>query len=96
MKNFGSFLTFLAISASVVSGRALPGSENGLEARVPYPVDSEFYARSPKKGKKGAAAATGVAGAEAAATTGKAAKKAKGKAAGAGAAAGAVSYKAVL
>ena len=37
MKNFGSILAFLAVSATVVSGRALP-VENGLEARAPYPV----------------------------------------------------------
>lgn len=35
MKNFGSILTLLAISASVVSGRALPGAEDGLQARGP-------------------------------------------------------------
>ena len=37
MKNFGSILAFLALSATVVSGRALP-VENGLEARAPYPA----------------------------------------------------------
>jgi hypothetical protein len=37
MKNFGSILTLLAISASVVSARALP-SEDGLEARAPLAI----------------------------------------------------------
>jgi hypothetical protein len=43
MKNFGSILTLLAISASVVSGRALPSSEDGLEARGPLAI-GEFFA----------------------------------------------------
>jgi hypothetical protein len=38
MKNFGSILTLLAISASVVSARALPTTEDGLEARVPLAI----------------------------------------------------------
>jgi hypothetical protein len=38
MKNFGSILTLLAISASLVSGRALPSSEDGLEAREPLAI----------------------------------------------------------
>lgn len=37
MKNFGSLLALLAISASVVSARALP-SEEGLQARAPLAV----------------------------------------------------------
>jgi hypothetical protein len=35
MKNFGSILTILAISASVISARALPSAEDSLEARAP-------------------------------------------------------------
>jgi hypothetical protein len=38
MKNFGSILTLLAISASVVSARALPSSEDGVEARAPFAI----------------------------------------------------------
>lgn len=37
MKNFGSILAFIAVSATFVSGRALP-IEKGVEARAPYPV----------------------------------------------------------
>jgi hypothetical protein len=37
MKNFGSILTLLAISASIVSARALP-AEEGLVARTPLAV----------------------------------------------------------
>jgi hypothetical protein len=37
MKNFGSVLAFIALSASVVSARALP-AENGVEARAPHPI----------------------------------------------------------
>jgi hypothetical protein len=44
MKNFGSILTLLAISASLVSGRALPSSEDGLEAREPLPVGEHLAA----------------------------------------------------
>jgi hypothetical protein len=84
MKNFGSILTFIAISASVVSARALPASGDSIEARVPYPVVDELIARSPKKNK---AAANGTADAAVAATSATAGKKAKG-AKGAAAAAG--------
>lgn len=35
MKNFGSILTLLAVSACVVSGRAIASSEDSLEARAP-------------------------------------------------------------
>ena len=44
MKNFGSILTLLAISASLVSGRALPSSEDGLEAREPLAVGEHLAA----------------------------------------------------
>lgn len=36
MKNFGSILTFVAISASLVSARVLPENSKQIEARVPY------------------------------------------------------------
>tara|TARA_R110002033_G_scaffold28460_1_gene63606 strand:+ start:254 stop:463 length:210 start_codon:yes stop_codon:yes gene_type:complete len=36
MKNFGSILTLLAISASVVSARVLPENSKQIEARTPY------------------------------------------------------------
>ena len=35
MKNFGSILALLALSATVISGRALPDAESGLEVRAP-------------------------------------------------------------
>jgi hypothetical protein len=38
MKNFGSILTLLAVSACVVSGRAIASSEGSLEARVPLGI----------------------------------------------------------
>jgi len=76
MKNFGSLLTFIAISASVVSARALPASGDSIEARVPYGVDA-LIARSPKKAK---AAASGAASAAGAASSAAAGKKAKGDA----------------
>ncbi len=38
MKNFASILTFIAISASVVSSRALPVPGTAIQARGPYPV----------------------------------------------------------
>jgi hypothetical protein len=42
MKNFGSILTLLAISASVISARALPGAEDGVEARAPVAIGEPF------------------------------------------------------
>jgi len=42
MKNFGSILTLLAISASVISARALPGAEDGVEARAPMAIGEPF------------------------------------------------------
>ena len=38
MKNFGSILTLLAVSACVVSGRAIASSEDSLEARAPLGI----------------------------------------------------------
>jgi hypothetical protein len=84
MKNFGSILTFIAISASVVSARALPASGDSIEARVPYPVVDEIIARSPKKNKAAANATADAAVAATSATAGKKAKGAKGAAAAAG------------
>lgn len=54
MKNFGSILAFLAISAGAVSARAVP-NDNGVEARAPYPYVGSglLYSREPKRGKKG-------------------------------------------
>ncbi|KAH8809867.1 hypothetical protein F5882DRAFT_98032 [Hyaloscypha sp. PMI_1271] len=77
MKNFGSILTLLAISASLVSGRALPSSEDGLEAREPLAVVSEVFARSPKK-NKAAANETATALAASTSATGKKGKAPKG------------------
>lgn len=75
MKNFGSILAFVAISASVVSARVLPAA-GSIEVRAPYPVVNEIFERDPKK--KGKAASTGAATAQTAATsaTAKGAKKA--------------------
>lgn len=80
MKNFASILTFIAISASVVSARALPAA-GSLEARFPY-SGNDIVERSPKKNK---AAANGTASAATAVTSGAGGKKAK---AGAAAASG--------
>ena len=54
MKNFGSILAFFAISATVVSARALP-ADGSVQARSPYPYTdaAEVYSREPKKGRKG-------------------------------------------
>lgn len=65
MKNFAQILAFVALSATVVSGRALPDASNALEARTPYQVVNNVHARSPKKG-----AAKASDGVSAAATTG--------------------------
>jgi hypothetical protein len=76
MKNFGSILAFLAVSATIVSGRALP-VEKGVEARAPYPVGktptysirdfanspsevAEIYAREHKKDKAAGQYPTGT------------------------------------
>jgi hypothetical protein len=36
MKNFGSLVALFALSASSVSGLAIPESQNAIEARSPY------------------------------------------------------------
>ena len=54
MKNFGSILAFIALSASVVSARVVVvPNEAGVEARSPYPqTDHGVYVREEsKKGK---------------------------------------------
>jgi hypothetical protein len=54
MKNFGSLITFFALSASSVTGLAIPEAQNAVEARAPYdpyPVLSTLEVREPK-GKK--------------------------------------------
>jgi len=81
MKNFGSILTFIAISAGVVSARALPASGDSIEARVPYPVIDELIARSPKKNKAAANSTADAAVAATSATAGKAKGAKAGKAA---------------
>ncbi|EKD15997.1 uncharacterized protein L3040_003433 [Drepanopeziza brunnea f. sp. 'multigermtubi'] len=51
MKNFTSILTFLVVSASVVSARALPEQESQNAARTPYSYVAEITGRSPRKVK---------------------------------------------
>jgi len=87
MKNFGSILAFIALTAGVVSARAVP-NEDSVQARAPYPYTNVgLNSREPKKGKDegnnavvGAAAnATAPDAALATGAAGKAAKKGKGK-----------------
>lgn len=91
MKNFGSILTFIAISAGVVSGRALPSSGDSIAVRAPS-VPNVIFSREPKKGK---AAANGTASAAGAVTSATGAKKAGKKAGAANATAAAVDSAAV-
>ncbi|PSS14991.1 hypothetical protein M430DRAFT_255551 [Amorphotheca resinae ATCC 22711] len=52
MKNFTSILALIALSAGVVTSRALPVGD-GLVARVPYPIDTtKLSERIPKKDKE--------------------------------------------
>jgi hypothetical protein len=53
MKNFGSILALVALSASVVSARVLPAGDS---IQVRSPDLAEIYAREQKKNKGGAAA----------------------------------------
>lgn len=53
MKNFGSILAFFALSAGVVSARALPEVDS-ISVRAPYNDISTLFSRSPKKDKAGA------------------------------------------
>ncbi|PMD23038.1 hypothetical protein NA56DRAFT_85263 [Hyaloscypha hepaticicola] len=76
MKNFGSIFTLLAVSACVVSGRAIASSEDSLEARAPLGTATEVFARSPEKEKAAKEAATDDAASTSA--TGKKSKAGKG------------------
>jgi len=53
MKNFGSILAFIALTAGVVSARAVP-NEDSIHVRAPYPYTSvQLDSREPHhKGKK--------------------------------------------
>ena len=54
MKNLSSFLALIALSATVVSGRALSLGNSNLQPRSGHPARdtvSEIYHRSPRKNK---------------------------------------------